>query len=365
MRRIPLIITAAASMGLLAADASAQTGVSLGNSGAIGANGPSALRSGVVRQSPVGAQRFNATARFGHTFHGGGFGHGFPHRGFGVRDGFFPGHGFGTRVRIGIGDANDDFRLRADLGGGAASLLHHDLIRHKGNLVRFRHGFPIVVLGTPHFGSHHLGGLRYPYGHREPYYWSSPIEYRTDYQDPRLSPEYRPRNTQGQGSGEEPRELTALERARLALAFEDLGEATASYREHLDAEPGDGIAMRELALALLEDERVPEGVALLRHAYEVDPSLARDPIDARALGPEAKDRLSGLVRRVAIYANQGESSSGWLAITVLIQAQGRDRVARMNLERAMRAGLDRALARPIGLALGYPEPELRERLSRP
>jgi len=331
LRRIPLIITAAASMGLLAADASAQTGVSLGNSGAIGANGPSALRSGVVRQSPVGAQRFNATARFGHTFHGGGFGHGFPHRGFGVRDGFFPGHGFGTRVRIGIGDANDDFRLRADLGGGAASLLHHDLIRHKGNLVRFRHGFPIVVLGTPHFGSHHLGGLRYPYGHREPYYWSSPIEYRTDYQDP----------------------------------FEDLGEATASYREHLDAEPGDGIAMRELALALLEDERVPEGVALFRHAYEVDPSLARDPIDARALGPEAKDRLSGLVRRVAIYANQGESSSGWLAITVLIQAQGRDRVARMNLERAMRAGLDRALARPIGLALGYPEPELRERLSRP
>jgi len=353
-------LLAALALAALGSEALGQMGVRMGNTGALGANGPSALRSGVMRGGAP-AQSFSATARFGRTFHGGGFHRGFPShfglpRGFDAHNPFFPSSG--TNVRIGLGGANDSFRLGANIGGGsAAALLHHDLVRHQGQFVSFNHGFPVVIFGS---GFHH-GSFGYPYGFREPYRWGEPVGYSTTYQDPRLGPGFQNQGVQA-GMAPEAREPTTIERARLAMAVGDTADAIDQYREHLGESPADGVAMRELAMALLEEGRIAEGVALIRHAYELSPELASDPIDARALGRDARDRLGGLVRRVSIYANQGQSSSGWLAITALIQAEGRTPIARLNLERAILAGLEPSIGRAMGRSLGIPEPDLRRLL---
>ncbi len=110
-------------------------------------------------------------------------------------------------------------------------------------------------------------------------------------------------------------------------------------------------AQRLLALALIAEGRVADGVAMMRAAYDSDPALAREPIESTVLGRQAEKVLSGLVRKVSLHANRVDSASGWLTIAALMQAQGRPERAGMMLGRAIDAGLDRNQAEAFGVSL--------------
>src|SRR5690606_16092175 len=98
------------------------------------------------------------------------------------------------------------------------------------------------------------------------------------------------------------------------------------YRDHLTANADDGDAMRRLGVALVMDRKVKEGVAMLALAYEKDPSLARRPMTADLL-PGGERDLHEVLLAVVPFANRMKSASGYLAVTVIMQAQNRDALA--------------------------------------
>lgn len=130
----------------------------------------------------------------------------------------------------------------------------------------------------------------------------------------------------------------------------DARAAIKAYQAHLKQYPGDEEAMRALGLALIDAGQTAEGVAMIAMAYRAEPLLAD-----RAIAPNAfRDGAAGLARdvaKVSIYANRVRADSAWLALAVLIQAQGRDNVARMMVERAKGAGLESGVADRLFSAL--------------
>lgn len=250
------------------------------------------------------------------------------------------GVGFGgSGVSVRVGDADDDFQLRVRLGGGYPFY------------TRYRTGGVICYPGWPGYG-YGWGSYRwidgYPAYRYHPdfpyprYAWSYPVEYRTastgpGVGDPRL----------GGSSPTEPMELTVLQRARLELARGRTEASIAAYREHLAGSELDAIAMRELAVALLDAGRLPEGVALMRQAYEMDPLLVGEPIERGILGGGKLGRLGRALSSASRYANRVETASAWLTVAALIQAQDRDRVAGVNAERAIEAGISKPIAEEL------------------
>lgn len=144
---------------------------------------------------------------------------------------------------------------------------------------------------------------------------------------------------------------TVIEQAREALALGGADRAVTLYKEHLGEFHQDSVALRELGAALLEAGRLAEGIAVIREAYTMNPGLADEPLDGWIFGVRADDRLANLVRRVGAYANSGGNASPWLALTMLMQAQGRDHIALMNMVKGVDRGLDEAIANPLGDAL--------------
>lgn len=149
----------------------------------------------------------------------------------------------------------------------------------------------------------------------------------------------------------EPEPKTALEKGRYRLKREEPDLAVKHYQEHLKEFPHDTEVMRELGVALLDAGRIAEGVALIREAYTANPTLADTRIDPALLGPDGDDRLAALVRAVSGFANRNEGASAWLTVTVLMQGQERDRVALANMVKGVKAGLEDAIAQPLGDAL--------------
>ncbi|MBX3406433.1 MAG: tetratricopeptide repeat protein [Phycisphaeraceae bacterium] len=140
-----------------------------------------------------------------------------------------------------------------------------------------------------------------------------------------------------------PREPTVLERADALLAMGDARAATEAYRRYLEDVPDDAAVMRSLALALMEDRRLDESVAVLAMAYQKSPRLARTPIDPALIA----DDVASLRRRVnsAVgYANRVRSGSAWLLAAVLVQAEGRDAVALSMIDRGRDVGLSEEVA---------------------
>lgn len=144
---------------------------------------------------------------------------------------------------------------------------------------------------------------------------------------------------------------TPLEEARSHLAAGETERAITFYRDHLRENHQDSRALRELGLVLLEAGRLADGIAVIREAYTMNPTLADESFDTSVLGRRGGDRLAALVRRVSAYANAGESASPWLALTVVMQAQGRDRIALLNMQKGVERGLDDFIAQPLGDAL--------------
>ncbi len=143
---------------------------------------------------------------------------------------------------------------------------------------------------------------------------------------------------------------TNRELADTYLHAGDVRAAIKSYQAHLKQYPGDEDAMRALGLALMENSQVTEGVAMISMAYSAEPLLADHPIPHEVF----HDGAAGLARnisRASVYANRVKSASGWLAVAVLMQAQGRDELAKTMVERARGAGLQVSVADRLSSAL--------------
>ena len=149
------------------------------------------------------------------------------------------------------------------------------------------------------------------------------------------------------------RELTTIERATLLMAAEELPDAIEAYRDHLDEDPEDVKAMRALGLALIENNRLEDGVAMVALAYRTDPMLARSAMDLPELGLEGR-RYTNLLARVLQFARRVDSGSAHLAGAVLLQADGKVAGAGRVLDRAERAGLAEEILDPMRRELGIP-----------
>ncbi len=132
---------------------------------------------------------------------------------------------------------------------------------------------------------------------------------------------------------------TAIEVARVSLALGNLESAEEQYRKHLKENPDDSQALREFALVMFDAERPEEGFAAMRKAYRDDPELASKPMNLRAYGFDGP-RIRRLMGKVSPAANQIKSSSGWLALAVVLQGQDKARAARRMLEKAEALGLE-------------------------
>lgn len=134
------------------------------------------------------------------------------------------------------------------------------------------------------------------------------------------------------------RSTTARELADTYMKLGDLDSAIRVYSVHVTRHPGDVEAVRSLGLALVERGDVREGVDLVERAYRIDPTLARALYDRELL--RTPENFALVLDRVTALAGQSEScAAGWLAVAVLMQADGREEPARAALERAKEDGL--------------------------
>ncbi len=146
-----------------------------------------------------------------------------------------------------------------------------------------------------------------------------------------------------------PVQLSGVELGMALLRAGDLARAIAELRDHLDADPEDYHAMRVLGAALIENRETGDGFAMIRLAYGSDPALGGERLDGR-LFASAK-RLRDAVRIAVKAAHREPSSSAWLAVVVLMQAEGRDDVALKMLERAKDNYLSEEIARALEAGL--------------
>ncbi|MBY0111228.1 MAG: tetratricopeptide repeat protein [Phycisphaerales bacterium] len=149
-------------------------------------------------------------------------------------------------------------------------------------------------------------------------------------------------------------EPTAFEKGLLAFRAGRSADAAKIWKDVVQKDHEDVTTMRLLALALFENREVDNAAAMMRQAYRADPTLAGRELDSDLLNLTSS-RRSVLVNRASEYANRIGSASGWLSVTVLMQADGRYELARKMLKRSadeglepdVRAALDAALASKV------------------
>jgi hypothetical protein len=220
--------------------------------------------------------------------------------------------------------------------------------------VGFHLGGPTIIDcdkddGHHHHDHHWYRGIPWRYGYGSWYrtgaidgVYTQPVDYSLR----------MPQLTQPPAPPPQPeRELTALERAELLIAVEELGGAISAYRDHLAADPEDVQAMRALGVAMIEHGRMEDGVAMVALAYRTDPMLARTPLDLGALGLDGK-RYDSLLARVLGFAKRIDSGSAHLVGAMLLQADGKVSGASRVLERSENAGLEGAIADAFRRELG-------------
>jgi len=150
-----------------------------------------------------------------------------------------------------------------------------------------------------------------------------------------------------------PAPVTAQDRAAAKLRFGDAKGAVAAYQAILKKEPHDAQSMRALGLSLIDAGRTGDGVAVIALAYRSDTTLAGTPVDPGAFGKSGELRSN--LNRVSSYANREKSASAWLALAVLMQAEGRPRQAMAMIERAKTAGLEDQIVQEMTAALSGSE----------
>ncbi len=136
-----------------------------------------------------------------------------------------------------------------------------------------------------------------------------------------------------------PRELTEIDYAMDAMQTGKTSIAIDRFLEHLKTNTDDFVAMRLIGMMYLEEKQPSEAASRIAFAYKRMPELARRPIDAADLRLDSA-RLREMVVKASKYANKMKTGSGWLMVTVLMQAEGRTEFALANLAKAEAAGLD-------------------------
>lgn len=140
--------------------------------------------------------------------------------------------------------------------------------------------------------------------------------------------------------------LSALEVARLEMSIGNPEVAIEAYRSHISVFPDDWLAVRELGLALIRFGRRGDGVAMVGYAHSMDPQLAWDVVPD-TLFEQDPGELRDAVVDVVGWGHRNPSSSAWLTVAVLMQAEGRDRPALKMIERAEGYGLDPAVGQAM------------------
>jgi len=131
--------------------------------------------------------------------------------------------------------------------------------------------------------------------------------------------------------------LSPQELGRQALYAGNAEQAVELLTEHVLANEGDRAAERMLGIALVLDDQIELGVALIARAYKGDPELAFSLV-----GRDTIDSLSDwrrVQREVQRYATVQRTASAWLAAIVITQEELPARVHEERLENARRAGL--------------------------
>lgn len=211
-------------------------------------------------------------------------------------------------------------------------------------------------------GGWYVGSWNSPYGwgwywdRYRPYgYASGPIESRSGPVDWSLLPGVNPQNPDASAAELPKAPLTKVELAREAAGAKKHEDAAALYREHLKTAPEDVESMRQLAVCLIEGKEVGAGLAMLRDLYTKDPTLADRPFDGAAMGLDG-GRLREVIVKVSPIANKVKSPSAWLAVVVMMQAEGRKVEALRAVQKAKDAGLERAVVDRFLAALTPPPP---------
>lgn len=146
--------------------------------------------------------------------------------------------------------------------------------------------------------------------------------------------------------------LSALEVARLEMSIGESGIAIDAYRAHLSEYPSDWVAVRELGIAMIRRGDRGDGISLVSYAYSMDPSLALDAVPSSLF--EYSDRLMrDAVIDIVGWGHRNPSSSVWLTVAVLMQAEGRDGPGLRMIERSEGYGLDPAVASEMYNALTH------------
>jgi hypothetical protein len=148
----------------------------------------------------------------------------------------------------------------------------------------------------------------------------------------------------------QPVPLTGRELADALLHWDEPERAIAAYQVHLAENPDDSEALRMLGMALIDARRIPEGVAAIALAHERHPELAHSPVPMDVFGPPEDLRRN--LNRVSVHANRVNTASAWLALAVLMQAEGRTRPAAAMLARAEESGLSDEVAREMRSVVG-------------
>lgn len=133
----------------------------------------------------------------------------------------------------------------------------------------------------------------------------------------------------------------------------DLDSAVRVYSTHVSRHPGDVQALRSLGFALVERGDTRSGVEQVERAYRIDPTLATRLFDRELLrNPE---NLGAVLDRATSLATQLDKEPGaagaWLAVAVMMQADGRQEPARTALDRAKEAGLSTRILESMQAAL--------------
>lgn len=238
----------------------------------------------------------------------------------GTMGGGSPFDGSGLFVNGSFG--GDQSRLHIHIGGPDLVHFHH------------HHDHSIFAVAPFFAGPWYNSGYGYsdPYGSGYGYYPMDPSMYGAP---PMALPSQPPVTEHVTPS-------TQKELGATYLAAGDPRAAVSVLRTWARDHSTDAEAMRLLGLALVEAGEVQEGVSTISLAYHTDPALAASPIPAAVFVDAARARED--VRHASVYANRVNSGSAWLAVAVLMQAEGREVTARSMVERAKRAGLEPEIA---------------------
>lgn len=145
--------------------------------------------------------------------------------------------------------------------------------------------------------------------------------------------------------------LTTMQQAAEALQNGDAAAAASLFQQRLHENENDALAQRGLALALLEQRKIDQAIAVLGQTYVKYPWLSGMPIQASSL-PGGERDLRSRFNTIMTYANRAGTASSLLSAAVIAQAEDRADVALKLVDRAQAAGLEPKVAAAMRTALG-------------